>query len=381
MLSVLMDVFVVLLVLLDILLLSMRPSVGESRDMKFVGIGGSCGAEEPGVGNIKISFSSIVMLLVSFGSGRWGLAAVLGGGGSGGSCVGLPPGFDCRIDFLVIMEPPDLDRRCPAVLGDGSAGKMPRSFSGLRGIGRGRFRTDFDDRSSPLASLMIPSTASGSSYTISLTNMMVCCFWVSALASTSTSLALSAIALGFPGRPFVGLRCRAVFTGSGGGVLGEGASCLEGRIVTRRKPLSCTSGSATGGMAGTATGTAIGTATGAATGAATGIAIEMTASAAVSVGEGRGSSIGTKGGDSGRGGRGGAHPDGFASWISAGGCRGDRPRSSSPPGDSIADEVSALGLRAISVGRSGGCDPTDASSFRRKLTARLAPSSDETPGG
>src|SRR3569833_227783 len=231
MLSVLMDVFVVLLVLLDILLLSMRPSVGESRDMKYVGIGGSCGAEEPGVGNIKIIFSSNVMLLVSFGSGRWGLAAVLGGGGSGGSCVGLPPGFDCSIGFLVIMEPPDLARRCPDELGDGYAGKMPRSFSGLRGIGLGRFRTDFNNRSSPKTTQKKPTTTTKTTNTKTKTNMMVCCFWVSALASTSTSLALSAIALGFPGRPFVGLRCRAVFTGSGGGGLGEGASCLEGRIV------------------------------------------------------------------------------------------------------------------------------------------------------
>jgi len=62
-----------------------------------------------GLGNIRVTFSSKVMLLVSFGCGLDGRAALFGREGRGGSCVGLPA-VEARSDFLPIKEPPDLLR-------------------------------------------------------------------------------------------------------------------------------------------------------------------------------------------------------------------------------------------------------------------------------
>ena len=81
-----------------------------------------------GAGNSNWIFSSKVMLFVSFGSRRFNFDALVGGGGSGGSCVGLP-GCDINNDFRVVMEDPDLLRLCR---GDGTGGNMVRSFAESR---------------------------------------------------------------------------------------------------------------------------------------------------------------------------------------------------------------------------------------------------------
>ena len=121
----------VLVVLFEFLVRRLRASssvvVGEfSRNE--AGSGGISGTEDlrlfvapplGGAGKNRVIFSSKVMLLVSLGSGLSGMPAVFGGGGRGGSCVGLP-GLDWKMDLRLMMEPPDFERLCP--LGDGSAG-------------------------------------------------------------------------------------------------------------------------------------------------------------------------------------------------------------------------------------------------------------------
>ena len=92
-----------------------------------------------GAGNNNWIFSSNVILFVSFGSKRCNLFALVGGGGSGGSCVGLP-GFDIKIDFRGVIEDPDLLRLC---FGEGSLGNNARSFSGSLLYGRGRCMMEF----------------------------------------------------------------------------------------------------------------------------------------------------------------------------------------------------------------------------------------------
>jgi hypothetical protein len=87
-----------------------------------------------GAGKSSWIFSSNVMLFVLFGNKRINLAALVGGGGSGGSSVGLP-GLDIKKDFRTTMDEPDLLRLCP---GDGSLGNNARCFSVSRLYGRGR---------------------------------------------------------------------------------------------------------------------------------------------------------------------------------------------------------------------------------------------------
>lgn len=78
-----------------------------------------------GAGKSSWIFSSNVILFVLFGKRRIKLAALVGGGGKGGSCVGLP-GADIRNDLRRITEEPDLLRLCPP--GDGSLGNRARSL-------------------------------------------------------------------------------------------------------------------------------------------------------------------------------------------------------------------------------------------------------------
>lgn len=115
------------------------------------------------------------MLFVSFGCGLDGNPALFGGGGRGGSCVGLPA-VDMSIDFRLTSEPPDLLRLC--FLASSVAGSI------FLGIGRGLCTTEvessgvrgrggiFDALS--LAPSMILCTSRGSSYTMLLMNMTVC---------------------------------------------------------------------------------------------------------------------------------------------------------------------------------------------------------------
>jgi hypothetical protein len=81
-----------------------------------------------GAGKRSWIFSSKVMLLVSFGRRRVNLDALVGGGGRGGSFVGLP-GLDIKHDFRTIIDGPDLLRLCP---GDGSLGNRALGSSVLR---------------------------------------------------------------------------------------------------------------------------------------------------------------------------------------------------------------------------------------------------------
>ncbi|KAL1837807.1 hypothetical protein VTK73DRAFT_4551 [Phialemonium thermophilum] len=101
----------------------------------------------------------------------------------------------------------------------------------------------------PWAPSMMFCTAVGSSYTMVLTNMTVCC-WAASLAS------LSPWALGWPGSPMVGRRWRPFLGGSAVAaaavVVGDGGSFLEGLIVGRRTPLSWASCFAREGTAGKA---------------------------------------------------------------------------------------------------------------------------------
>jgi hypothetical protein len=180
-----------------------------------------------GLGNISVTFSWKVMLLVLLGCGLAPTVALLGRTGRGGSVVGLP-GDGARRDFLAIRDPPDLVRRWL------SAGlDCADESDGFRGIGRGRLTTD---REVPGVSatgagfegwpavLMIASTMAGSLYWILLTNRMVRC------CDPGSSATVRPRALGFEGRPIVGRLWSGVLVGSGGGVVGDGGSILEGRI-------------------------------------------------------------------------------------------------------------------------------------------------------
>jgi hypothetical protein len=181
-----------------------------------------------GLGNRSVTFSWKVMLFVLLGCGLAPTVALLGRTGRGGSVVGLP-GDGARRDFLPITEPPDLVRRWLSA-GLDSAGES----AGFRGIGRGRLTTD---REVPGVSatgagfvegwpavLMMAWTIAGSLYSMLFTNRMVRC------CDPGSSATARPRALGFDGRPIVGRLWSGVLVGSGGGVVGDGGSILEGRI-------------------------------------------------------------------------------------------------------------------------------------------------------
>ena len=67
----------------------------------------------------RMSYSSYHSVIAS------NLFALVGGGGSGGRCVGLP-GLDIKIDFRTTIDDPDLLRLC---LGEGSLGNNALCFS------------------------------------------------------------------------------------------------------------------------------------------------------------------------------------------------------------------------------------------------------------
>jgi hypothetical protein len=87
----------------------------ESISIYEIGMRGTSGTDDRrlmafplgGLGNMRVTFSSNVMLLVSLGCGLAGIVALLGRVGRGGSCVGLP-GDEASRDFLPITDPPDL---------------------------------------------------------------------------------------------------------------------------------------------------------------------------------------------------------------------------------------------------------------------------------
>jgi hypothetical protein len=187
-----------------------------------------------GVGNIRVTFSSNVMLFVLFGCGLDAIDALLGSEGRGGSRVGLP-GDEARRDFLPISEPPDL-LRLWARAGLDCAGES----AAFRGIGRGRLTTDavrptVSETGAAVfvaglpAVLMIASTARGSLYWMLFRKRMVRC------CDPGSSATLSPCALGFDGRPMVGRLWRGVFEGSGDVVFGAGGAILEGRMLGFRR--------------------------------------------------------------------------------------------------------------------------------------------------